>query len=211
MLNQFKNLQSYLENLPLEVGKVNLWLVFRNVKPMASIVLNFNWGEDENKQRLILSWFEKTEMLFCVSQKFSNTLHISKKQKALDLNKKYEMRNDFNGHYVRGLLYGFPRKAVEVYSREILKVEPIKSDKLTFAFHSPDLKNKYWLFYNEYFLRSRLEFEDSFVAKKWADLARKEIPVVAGQFESEMKLAVKSITVAKSIFSIIKIGLCKSQ
>lgn len=191
MLDQVKILSLYLENLPLEIGKVNLWLVFRNVKPMTSIVLDFNWGKDENKEKQILAWFEKAKILFSVSQKFTNTLHISKKKKALDLNKKYEMRDDLNGHYVRGLLYGFPKKAVEVYSSEILKVEPIKSDKLTFAFHSSDLKNKYWLFYNEYFLRSRFEFEDSLVAKKWADLARKEISVVAEQFESEMKLSMK--------------------
>lgn len=184
-----KSLAKELEVLPLEVGKVNLWLVFRNAKPMASIVLNFNWGEDKNKEKQILSWFEKTNVLFNVSQKFSNTLHISKRKKALDLNKKYEMRDDFKGHYLRGLLYGFPRKAAEVYSREILKIEPIKSEKLTFAFDSPDLKNKYWLFYNEYFLRKNFESIDSVVAKKWADLVRKEIPVVAEQFEVDAKQA----------------------
>jgi len=184
-----KSLGKELEFLPLEVGKVNLWLVFRNAKPMASIVLNFNWGEDKNKEKLILNWFEKAKILFFVSQKFPNTLHISKKKKALDLNKKYEMRDDFKGHYLRGLFYGFTRKAVEVYSSEILKVEPIKSEKLTFAFDSYDLRDKYWLFYNEYFLRKNFELIDSAIAKKWADLARREIPKIACSFEENVKSA----------------------
>lgn len=193
MTSKLQTLAQQLEKLPLEVGKVNLWLVFRNAKPMASVVLNFNWGEDEHKQRLILSWFEKAEILFCVSQKFSTTLHISKKQKALDLNKKYETRDDFKGHYVRGLLYGFPKKAVEVYSGEILINVPIKSDKLTFVPSYSKLYKSYWFPYVEFFLRKNFEFNDSLIAKKWADLARKEISSVAKIFEEETRKSMLEI------------------
>lgn len=184
-----------LKTLPIEVGKVSFWLVYRNLKPLASIVLDFDWGSDAKKQALLEKWFRQAKIFFTVSQKFPNTLHISKDKKNLDLYQTFELRDSFEAHVVRGRLYGFPEKAIQAYAEEIIKAEPLESQKLAFAPKNDELSKVYWWPYIEYFLRKGFELEDSLVAKKWADLARAEIPEIANQFEKETSEAMRKIRV----------------
>lgn len=178
-------LASTLNTLPVEIGKINLWLVYKELKPMASIVLTFDWDTDKSKQVSLINWFDKANIYFKISQKFSNTIHISKEEKLLEINSEYELSDSSKAHLERGLLYGFPKEAVKEYSKEIVKEKPFPNTVLVFPSMVDELRNKYWYPYTEYVLRRGFEIEDSLVAKRWADVAREEIPGVASEFEKD--------------------------
>ncbi len=184
MTKQQKQLASSLDNLPIEVGKIQLWLVYRGLKPMATIDLDFDLGTDPSKQLLFSAWLKKAQLKFRVSQRFNNTIHVSRDVKNLDLNFKYELLEDQRSHLIRGKLYGIPQKAAKVYAEVI--------SQRNFAFphplliHAPmveELFDKYWYPYIEYLLRREDPYQDSLIAKRWADLAREEIPQVAATYE----------------------------
>ena len=180
-----QQLASQLSTLLVEIGKVNLWLVYRGVKPMASIVLTFDWKTDQNRQVDLSEWLENANIKYIVSQKFPNTLHISKDIKILETNKKLELFDDFESHLQRGLFYGFPKQAVEAYAKEIIKDKPFPSEIIVFPSLVDEIRSQYWYPYTEYLVRRGFELEDSLVAKGWADLAREEIPLIAKEFEKD--------------------------
>ncbi len=161
---------------------------------MASIELTFDWKETQQKKTRLVNWLQEANVAHMPSRKRSKILHVSKDKKLLDLNQKYELGEDFATHIERGKLYGFPRKTIENYANAVSNDENLfPNEKVVFAAMSDEVRGHYWYPYTEYLLRKGHEYEDSLIAKKWADLARKEIPEVAKEFEERTTKAMEDL------------------
>lgn len=174
-----KKLAKSLEKLPISVGRILLWLVYKGYKPLVSIVLDFDWKNNTKKQKIIFSWLKEAGLKSSLSQKFPDTLHISRSDKLLELYKKYELKDSSNAHTIRGNLYGFPKEVVTSYAKHFSHLEKF----MTHAILVEESIDWYWLPYAEYLVRIGYEKKDTEIAKKWADASRKDIPKLAKEYE----------------------------
>lgn len=185
ILKFMKDLAKRLNGLPIEVGKVQLWLVYRRLKPMASVVLDFDWESDDEEREKLEDWFKDAGVVFKKSQRNENTLHVSLDENVLEKHALSELDESAEAHLLRGKLYGFPEGAALAYSEVIEREDLFPNEKVIHAPKVLELRDKYWYQYIEYLVRRGHEFEDSMVAKTWADVVRKEIPEVAQEYEKE--------------------------
>jgi hypothetical protein len=160
---------------------------------MASIVLNFDWGTDEAKEKKISDWFQNADVHFSHSARGRDTLHVARDPKYLKLNEKFELEENTEAHKARGRLYGFPSQAAKVYAQEIVNFKPFPNPHLIHPPMVKSLRKKYWYPYIEYLLRRGHEYEDSLVAKSWADIARREIPTLASEYEKDVHQGLKKL------------------
>lgn len=182
------------QKLPISTGLVLLWLVYRDIKPMATLSTDFDWSEsseaDINKTNLeqetqLTKALDRMGIFYSLSKRFANTIHVSKDKKILAENEKMELLDTQDAHFKRGVFYGFGEELSSVYASEVIKPgEMFPNDKLIHATMVPELVDQYWYPYIEYLVRRGHEMEDSMIAKRWAEIIRKELPQLAKEYES---------------------------
>lgn len=161
-------------------SKVELWLVHRDKKKACSISLRNNFSTETAKSKRIENWIKDAGLHYVVDKENKNLLHISKdpdlSQKMNDL----QWSQKPSDIIFRGKQYNYPEKAVEAFAKNIESM----SDYI--EVRERIKKFPYW-HYARYRVRVRHEKDDLQVAKKWADLIRKEVPKLAKWFEDSME------------------------
>lgn len=187
-----------LDELPLEsFSKVEAWLVYREAKPAATISFTYEGDTpvpNENVE-MVENWMKAHNIYAKQDPKVPTLLHISKNELSVNKLCQIALKFDPQSTYEKGVLFGYPLEAVEIFSKhceELMDdITAYKKYNLVYG-GSPEARNfpHYWTRYNRYITRENEIYEDSLLAKKWADIAREEIPLVAQKFEESLKNAV---------------------
>lgn len=187
-----QDLAKKLNSIPLEIGKELLWLTYKDLKPMATISDDFDWSNnplsDQSKLNLekenqILQWLNSAGLSYKGSVKFPHALHISKDKNLLEKNSKYELDESIEAHTFRGTAYGFGNDCAKAYAQAVQKEPMFPNDLVIHAAMVPELSKVDWYPYIGFLVRRGHEIEDAMIAKKWAEVCRKDIPEIAKEFE----------------------------
>jgi len=159
------DLKSRLPYLPLEIlGRVELWLVYKDLKKAGTITSR----DRKNSKSRVEKWLKDASIFFQVDSKYSDLFHVSKnKDVATQLNKIMWSEKQTNV-YKKGILYGYPKKAVKTFS-----ISPAKCTVL-----SGKYKNKPWFPYARYMFRKENVKDDSKSARLWSETLKKDIPLL---------------------------------
>lgn len=207
-----KKLARRLLYLPLDVNeKVFLWLTYRGLKPVSEITVtrrnyavlrrllsgkNLKTNEpvsdsDSNGQKIrrIRKWVKDASLFIATESKNDTSWHIGKEKDKVTLSEKILHRFDYDNEYKSGILLGYPEESVKAYAHNrVLKLGENQTPMVWpgMKFFDPFLKDKYYTQYLFYALRADRVKTDSQVAKKWADIIRKEVPTLAKWFEKSI-------------------------
>lgn len=193
-MNTKEELAESLEKIPLNVGKILLWLVYQDLKPMTTISDDFDWSQsplaDKSKLNLekenkILNWLKSANIKYQYSIRFPHVLHVSKDKDILDKNAKYESDESVVAHSFRGEAFGFGKVAAQAYAQAAQKDPMFPNDLVIHAALVPELSKVDWYPYIGFLVRRNHELEDAEIAKKWAEICRMDIPEIAKQFEEQ--------------------------
>lgn len=180
MTNFDKKLSSRLLYLSLMLSeKVYLWLTFRGIKPVSEIV--FIKDKRNPKAKRIIKWLKDAGLYYTPESSSKNNyvgVHISKDKKKAELLNRLSPKDDKKSAFTKGVLYGFPKKAVYASA---YKTSPMSGE----YYANTRLKDKYFVPYMLYGSRLNHIKEDSQTAKLWADTIRKEVPTLAKWFENK--------------------------
>ena len=169
-------------------GRVELWLTLRDQKPVSAIRLRKCFDGQTKGIKRLLKWLSDTRLEYVVDPKNNTVLHISK-NKNLAKRTAIILWSEKKKHIIeKGTLFGYPKNVTKIYASFIdEKKWPGKSGALRVITKKSKNFPHYWAPYIRYVLRSAHAFQDSLIAKKWADIIRKEVPKLGYWYENELK------------------------
>lgn len=180
-------------NLNLQ-SKIELWLTYKEVKPASFISIHLeNGGNSDitNDVANLKAWTDKAG-LFCIQdEEQKESFYVSKDvDKARELSK-IMWNEDEDSVYRKGILFGYPQNAVKHFSENIEQIDNGSKIFMQVGLIPGDSFGTFltydWYPYIRYIVRERNIDEDVQVAMEWARICRKDIPVIAKEFEEEMR------------------------
>lgn len=187
-------LGSRVLRLPISpLGKVELWLTYRQLKPVSSITLNSDSTNSlqDPKTKEIIKWISDAGLQFFPDPKVERILHVSRSLRLAKVAARIARSNTYEDTLTKGKIFGYPVKAGEVFAVQfplIAEKKPIPGGiKFVVQVKDRELLSHYWWPYARYSVRRGYVYEDSLVAKKWADVVRREVPKLAKFYEESME------------------------
>jgi hypothetical protein len=191
-----EEIRSSFLQLPKSINQKELiWLVYRDLKPLSSISTDFDWSQNSlaNKERFNLKdekdfvdWLKEAGILYTLSQRNGNTIHLSKDPVLLSKNQELELNESVDAHTFRGISYGFGEENSKAYALAIQKTPTFPSDTIIHTIMVPEIISKDWYPYAAFLVRRNYELEDALPAQKWAEIIRSEVPQVAKDYETQV-------------------------
>ncbi|EKD57690.1 MAG: hypothetical protein ACD_57C00185G0002 [uncultured bacterium] len=178
-----RNLAIELENMNFldPNPKIDLWLAYKEVKPVSSV---YEMSNSEEFKKALIDWCEEAKMYiekhpgspnFLVGKEEKNVKELSSilfSEKEEDIIRKCE-------------LYGYPPETA------LATVRNFHPEKINypegFSIKSDIFEGKMpWWEYVRYVVRKGHELEDSLVAKKWYETIKTDLPKTHLQFVKSM-------------------------
>ena len=165
--------------LPVSIlSRVELWLTYRGLKNASSIQLRQKFSKNSSATKRVMKWITEAGLFFEIDAKNKELLHVAKSQELVQKMKVLHWSENKKDIVFRGIQYGFPKEAVHSFSKDHTTVN---------TFTCQDVTKFPWKPYVRYMVRIGHEREDSLVAKKWAEVIRYDVPVLADWFEQKLK------------------------
>lgn len=174
------SLSSKILYLPFNIqSRVELWLVFKDLKPASLIIVRGHKIKNQN----IFNWLKNANLNFIVNPKKHNQIFVSKNQETCQILQKIWEVNTPEAEYQKGVLLGYPEKTAKAFS--LYSQHPNRKNYLT-NINDPNFpKNQIFHYpYITYTLRKNHEIEDSQTAKRWSDCIHKDLPKLASWYKS---------------------------
>ena len=177
------------------LSKIGLYLVIVGQKPACEVFANEPIKNESGK----IKHFLKREGLFFRSipiydtkdERAGNRLYLvsrspllAQQLKAIWIAKKWGTRQQ---HLKHGLLVGFPKKAVETYTRTVGDKEEFAKMMLSNKEAHQKFRKESWGTYLTYIVRRGYEKEDAETARRWAETVQNGFPELAHEFETWVK------------------------
>lgn len=176
-----EGLNKRLPYLPISIlGRIELWLTYRNLKNASSISLRKPFDLESSTTKRTMHWLADAGIFYQVDGRDSSLLHVAKTQELAKKMSLLQWSKREEDILFRGIQYGFPEKAVRLFSANHEKLTAVDSK-------SSLLADCYWKPYVRFMVRIGHEKEDSLVAKNWADIIENEVPIVGRWFEKKLK------------------------
>lgn len=189
-------LKKELKKLNLNIqSKIELWLTYKGLKPASFVSIKLgkrnNYNDISKDVQALKHWLTGAQLFTIQDPTQKESFWISPDQDKVKKLSKIMWKEDRESVYEKGILFGYPRKAVKLYSDHI---ESIDQGRKTFeqvglgliAGGDSGLLTHSLEPYIRYVIRRNYVNEDTQVALEWAKLCRKEIPSIAQQFEKEL-------------------------
>lgn len=126
-------------------------------------------------------------MFSCAEEKNDTSWHVGKNKNKVVESAKIIHKFDYENEVKSGLLLGYPEESAKAYAqnrgRSEKDVMKVMVGTGSLVYKNPYLKDKYYSPYIFYNMPKSKVVEESEVAKKWADVVRKEVPLLAKWFE----------------------------
>lgn len=167
--------------LPLNLqSRVDLFLTQNGLKSNSAIILR-----KPSCHFKLESYLIKNNLSYSIDSRDSQLYFVSKNQADVNLLKSIWHQKDIESEVQKGLLLGYPNKAVSAFAK--YKDHPERGKYLSGTLSSdfPKSQLNYWP-YIGYVLRKGHEIEDSLIAQKWAQFIRQNNPTLAIWYEKEM-------------------------
>src|SRR5688572_6121461 len=119
------------EDLKKELGKLNLniqskielWLVYRDSKPAAFISIKLDDDQSYHSIskdiKLLKQWLNKAGLFVLQDESQPESFYVSKDETVVKKLSKIMWKDDKKSVYKKGILFGYPEKAVKRYSNNI--------------------------------------------------------------------------------------------
>lgn len=191
--NSLNDVKKEIEGLNLGVqDQVNLWLVYRKIKPSAIGLTN-----DSKKFNKVVSYLGL--VVRKIKQGDSWQYGVARNQRILDsLWRSYTNKNGLTqeNNLSIGLSLGYPKLAVKEYSsrvnlvssEKILWPESLESNSVLYERY----KNKKWIVYVQYITRKGYDSEDVKIAIKWWKCVSSEWPELDKKYNQKLRKAFAS-------------------
>ncbi len=173
-----KNLSSRLLYLPLSLeGRVQLWLAFKNLKPVSTVMFKHDLKQPFKNKRM-LKWLHDANMVLIPDSKSKSFGYVSHDVSLAQRASKIMWSEKRDDNIEKGKLFGYPPVATIAFADE----KPVRA-------LIPSNFPHYWASYTRYVVREEYAMEDSLKGKEWGDVIRKEVPKLASWVEKFMQSA----------------------
>lgn len=188
--------------LPVDLGeKVLMWLTHKGLKPVSEITVikrnlsqlkkgirNTDYDFNSSSSKRIRKWLNDANLYLLSESEYPGSWHIGKNPEQVKLSVKVIRKFDYENEILSGKLFGFPPKSVIAYAVNRSLETPDPNHPILWPgdkFQNPYLKDKYFTPYLIFALDANRIKEDSKVAKTWADIIRKDVPLLSKWYEKK--------------------------
>ncbi len=162
-------------------SKIELWLCYRDLKPVSAFPIMLDFKDSTEEQKKLLNWIDEAG-LFCKKDVESRLYIVSKDVEQINSLLPIVFGNKKEDIIAKCRLYGYPEETALATYRNfstekdgLPKGVGIKKDN-SFGIS--------WWPYVRYIVREGFEYEDSLVAKKWAETIKRDLPELDKEFEA---------------------------
>ena len=105
-----EDLKRSLLSLPVIIlGKVELWLTYKGLKPVSAITLETNFSDlGEMQKKKLKEWLKKANLYHFMDQEEDRVLHVSKRSENAELSSRILWSKNYEDIIEQGMLFGYP-------------------------------------------------------------------------------------------------------